>query len=527
MAPPKGRSIPFLLILVMLIMASGAASGVPDATAGSINSLEIVSVTLDGGTPWTDPDNDEISTDGTPATVPPNGAIEVFIVENNGTWTATEWVFQKPTDTDTEPTFACIEIPVQPGESQPGFKGSDANPRTHAFTITAPDGPDVVGSYDLTIIIHPNKGCQGTNVDKYTMLSAFGVSNFPVAAGDAYTTTEDTPLSDVVPEVLANDTDVDTKAVTAVNGSSPDVGKQITLPSFGALLTLNEDGSLDYDPNGQFNSLQASESTTDSFTYTVEDLLGATSSATVTVTINGVNDPPVSATVPDQSSQDGATGISVDASTSDVDDATLTYSTTGLPGGLSIYADTGSITGTLDSSASQGGPASDGIYLVEVTADDGNGGATLYRFTWTVTNPAPLAATVPDQSSQDGDRGISVDASTSDVDDATLTYSATGLPGGLSIHADTGWITGTLDSSASQGGPANDGIYLVEVTADDGNGGATLYRFTWAVTNPAPLAATYPTRAAKMGIGASLWMPPPAMSMTPRSPTAQPACRRA
>ena len=184
--------------------------------------------------------------------------------------------------------------------------------------------------------------------------------------------------------------------------------------------------------------------------------------------------PPLAATVLPQTSQDGASGISVDASTTDVSGDPLTYGVTGLPTGLSIDLNTGLITGTLDGGASQGGPASDGVYTVGVTANDGSGGVTTYQFSWTVTNSAPLAATVLPQTSQDGASGISVDASTTDVSGDPLTYGVTGLPTGLSIDLNTGLITGTLDGGASQGGPASDGVYTVGVTANDGSGGVTI-----------------------------------------------------
>ncbi|MEQ1951311.1 DUF4347 domain-containing protein [Mesorhizobium yinganensis] len=78
--------------------------------------------------------------------------------------------------------------------------------------------------------------------------------------------------------------------IAEVNGSAGNVGTQITLPS-GALLTVNTDGTFDYDPNGAFNNLPGALSgatnltATDSFTYT---LLGGYT-ATVTVTIAGVD----------------------------------------------------------------------------------------------------------------------------------------------------------------------------------------------------------------------------------------------
>ncbi|NES70458.1 MAG: hypothetical protein F6K24_37205 [Okeania sp. SIO2D1] len=91
--------------------------------------------------------------------------------------------------------------------------------------------------------------------------------------------------------VITNDSDAESNplTVTEVNGNAADVDSQITLPS-GALLTLNSDGTFDYDPNGQFESLNNGETDSDSFTYTIDDGNGGTDTATVNVTIDGVTD---------------------------------------------------------------------------------------------------------------------------------------------------------------------------------------------------------------------------------------------
>ncbi|MFO0871036.1 MAG: putative Ig domain-containing protein [Pirellulales bacterium] len=66
----------------------------------------------------------------------------------------------------------------------------------------------------------------------------------------------------------------------------------------------------------------------------------------------------------------------------------------------------------------------------------------------------------------------------------TLSFSDGGtLPPGLSLDPVTGVISGTLDSSASAGGP-----YTVTITADDGHGGQATQTFTWVVNNPVPVA---------------------------------------
>ena len=102
-----------------------------------------------------------------------------------------------------------------------------------------------------------------------------GLNDLPVAEDDPlYATDEDTPLSVAADGVLGNDYDPDTNddiTLLTVNGSYMDGGSEITLAS-GALVTQNYDGSLSYDPNGQFESLPEGGSTTDSYDYTITDL---------------------------------------------------------------------------------------------------------------------------------------------------------------------------------------------------------------------------------------------------------------
>ncbi|MCC5641240.1 tandem-95 repeat protein, partial [Nostoc sp. CHAB 5844] len=132
----------------------------------------------------------------------------------------------------------------------------------------------------------------GSNYDMGPSYVVFGfaISNQPpVAVNDTATTNEDTAVNI---SVLANDSDPESNPlkVIRVNGTLVTVDTPITLSS-DALLTLNADGTFTYDPNAQFESLAVGETATDSFTYIVSDG-NRTSTATVTVTINGVNDAP-------------------------------------------------------------------------------------------------------------------------------------------------------------------------------------------------------------------------------------------
>ena len=103
----------------------------------------------------------------------------------------------------------------------------------------------------------------------------------PLAQGDAFVTDEHHPVIIAAPGVLFNDFDPDVYDllhVTAVNASG----------TVGAVMAWGPRGAFTYDPNGQFEYLQAGNSTTDSFTYTVSDACGSNDTATVTITINGL-----------------------------------------------------------------------------------------------------------------------------------------------------------------------------------------------------------------------------------------------
>jgi VCBS repeat-containing protein len=102
----------------------------------------------------------------------------------------------------------------------------------------------------------------------------------PAAGADTATTGKDTS---VAIDVLANDTDP--------AGLSLLVGSVDTTGTKGKV-TVNADGTVTYDPNGQFNSVLAGQSATDTFSYTATDGTQASAPATVTVTVTGFNDTP-------------------------------------------------------------------------------------------------------------------------------------------------------------------------------------------------------------------------------------------
>ena len=168
-------------------------------------------------------------------------------------------------------------------------------------------------------------------------------ANDPVAADDSASMDED---SSVLVDVLSNDTDINSDSLTI---------ESVTQPASGSATIQN--GAIQVTAPLDYNG-------TLSFSYTVSDGNGGTDSASVSVTVNPVNDPPTLAAVSDQSTDVGDSP-SLSLSASDPENDPLTFSASGLPAGLSIDSSSGQISGTLtDSSASD--------YAVTATVSDGN-----------------------------------------------------------------------------------------------------------------------------------------------------------
>ncbi|WP_162139123.1 Ig-like domain-containing protein [Synechococcus sp. PCC 7336] len=109
-------------------------------------------------------------------------------------------------------------------------------------------------------------------------------TQFPIALPDfATTTSTDITLLDL----LANDSDPngDSLSLVEIEGIAIVPGAEILISS-GALLSVNSDGTVTYNPNNQFNELAEGEIFSDTFTYTITDGNG-TDSALATIEIAG------------------------------------------------------------------------------------------------------------------------------------------------------------------------------------------------------------------------------------------------
>jgi Ca2+-binding RTX toxin-like protein len=140
------------------------------------------------------------------------------------------------------------------------------------------------------------QGAGGNQLDvELAAVTITAVADAPVAQDDEFTTDEVTAI--VGGNLFADnghglDLDLDGPplGIAAVNGLGGNVGTTITLAS-GALLTVNANGTFDYDPNGAFDPAPPAGSgavntpASDSFTYT----LASGGTATVSFTIAGID----------------------------------------------------------------------------------------------------------------------------------------------------------------------------------------------------------------------------------------------
>jgi len=194
-------------------------------------------------------------------------------------------------------------------------------------------------------------------------------------------------------------------------------------------------------------------------------------------TVTETNQPPNVTAIPDRVNTEQDI-INVQVIATDADGDAMSYSATNLPTGLTINPVTGAIAGTLPFNSS-------GIYLVSITVTDSRGGRTTVSFTWTVRklNRAPTV-TAPDRNNAENDT-VSYPTTASDPDGDTLSYSAAGLPVGITIDPATGVIGGTLGYTTA-------GTYHPTITVSDGSLSASA-TFTWVVTDTnAPPVMTNP-----------------------------------
>ena len=403
---------------------------------------------------------------------------------------------------------------------------NDSDPEDDPLTVVAADSPDgsVVINADGTVTFTPDENFNGETTITYTIEDPDGLQdtatvtvtvtpendlpepmdddNATAADPDAFITDEDTVL-DRGDNVLANDVDPDGDPLTvvAINGAADlaDVPA-----SQGGLVTIAPDGTLSFDPNGEFEDLAPGETRDTSVTYTVDDGNGGQTDATVTITVTGVNDAPDAVDDTAVTDEDTPVTIPVLDNDSDPEDDPLTVVAADSPDGSVVINADGTVTFTPDENFN-------GETTITYTIEDPDGLQDTATVTVTVTPendlPEPMdddnaTAADPDAFITDEDtvldRGDNVLANDVDPDGDPLTVVAINgaadladVPasqGGLVTIAPDGTLSFDPNGEFEDLAPGETRDTSVTYTVDDGNGGQTDATVTITVTgvNDAP-----------------------------------------
>ncbi|SFF13777.1 S-layer homology domain-containing protein [Paenibacillus algorifonticola] len=222
-------------------------------------------------------------------------------------------------------------------------------------------------------------------------------------------------------------------------------------------------GAWEYSPNANYHGQ-------DVFKVLVSDGNGGTATSTVTITVNPVNDPPVTSDDTATTNKNEKTTGQVTAS--DVDGDTLTYSISqqGNYGGAAVDP----VTGAWEYSPMDGYYGQD---VFEIEVSDGNGGIATSTISVTIVNVNVAPTTSDDTATTGEDTSTIGQVTATDMDGDTLTYS-------VSQQATNG--TATVNASTGEWEYAPNANYhgqdVFKIEVSDGNGGTATSTITVTVT---------------------------------------------
>jgi uncharacterized protein YhjY with autotransporter beta-barrel domain/PKD repeat protein len=214
----------------------------------------------------------------------------------------------------------------------------------------------------------------------------------------------------------------------------------VTGLSHGGTLTTNGTSSFTYTSNS------AAYSATDSFTYKAIGPCANSANVTVNISISAPPTPVINSVL----TASGATGVVFGGYQITATNLPTSYNASGLPPGLSINTSTGAITGT---------PTTNGTYNSTISAINSSGtGSKTLVFTISLSAPVINSVLTANGATYVAFAGYQITATNSPT-----SFSASGLPPGLSLNTSTGAITGTPTAS----GTYNSTIHATNATATD------------------------------------------------------------
>ncbi|AGL21292.1 Ig-like domain-containing protein [Actinoplanes sp. N902-109] len=359
------------------------------------------------------------------ATTGPNQAVPIFVLDN---------------DSDPNGDPLSVSAVTQPAGGMVTTDGT---------TVTFTPGPAFRGLATFSYTLSDSRGGTATGRVEVTVDNAA-----PAANDDVITTPYHT---DVDIDVVHNDTDPNKDDLTV---------KTVGTPSHGTATIV--DNKITYRPEVGFSG-------DDTFSYTISDGAGGTSTAQVTVTVG--NAAPTAENFVISTGYGTAAVIDVLSTAKDANHDTLTVAGTSVPahGMVGVNDKTGKLEYVPDEFYS--GPDS---FTYDVV--DGHGGLVTARVDVTVANGVPVAAA--DSVTAEAKVPLIVPVLANDVDPnndkLTVTIDQAPQHGTAVVNAD-----GTVTYTPATGYLGPDAFHY---TVDDGHGGTDGADVTIAVINSAPVA---------------------------------------
>ncbi|MFY1905429.1 retention module-containing protein, partial [Achromobacter xylosoxidans] len=426
----------------------------------------------------------------------------------------TEAAVEQPEGADSDRLLAALKNGRDPFEGQ----------APAAATLTGSGDGDGGGSFvrlarilETTTpldLAYPNPARRADTIDR----AASGIggdrgaagdnNNAPLAANDLVRTDEKRVVQG---NLLVNDNDPDGDPVTLVlvNGSPMNPAGVDVAGSDGGTFTVLPDGSFTFAPGDSFQRLPEGQTATTTITYVVADPSGVTSTATVEVTVVGLNDPAqVSVAQPGDDAglvvEDQKSSASGKLNVVDADDGQSFFVAVadrpGLYGTFSIDA-SGNWTYTLNNDDPKVQSLAVGEKLVETfTVSTADGTTSTVTVTIDGTNDKPdLSGRSDGAVAEDGSTSAAgkldvADADTSDIPTWTVGNDGKGQYGKFAVDQNGNWKY-ELDNGSDKVQALTKGQQVTDtitVMVDDGHGGTATQTITVAITGTNDAAVITP-----------------------------------
>jgi hypothetical protein len=325
---------------------------------------------------------------------------------------------------------------------------------TNGTSIIYTPAPNYFGADSLTYTISDGRGGRSTAT---ITIDVQPVNDAPVAQDDAQTMQEGAAVTILV---LSNDSDPDGDSLRIESLSQPSNG-----------IVINNGSALVYESNPGFSG-------TDTFTYTISDGRGGTSTARVTTLVNSLNDLPIAQADSVSTDEGLLIVIPILANDSDPDGDFLLIESFTQP-------QNGTVLNSRTSLSYIPNPGFQGIDTFTYTVSDGNGGSDRATVTVSVAevNESPIAQ----DDSAITDEGIAVTIlsllNDSDPDGDPLVIESITNPS----HGDVSIVGSELIYNPD---PQFDGVDTLTYTVSDGRGGTSTATVFIAVVpvNDVPIA---------------------------------------